>query len=93
MLPTNPAKRTELALKALGWQGGTVHQICQEFGVEAHEFLYHPQYSYYEYEQIYQIGWFGIRTCTRKYFLENLLPRHKGNLLFVFGVLSGLNVD
>lgn len=33
MKAITPGQRTQLAIQALGWQGGTVHQVANVFGV------------------------------------------------------------
>lgn len=37
---TKQELRTIAGLKALGWQGGTVHQIAEKFGIDANTMLY-----------------------------------------------------
>lgn len=39
--------RTQLVMKAIGWQGGTVHQLCDHLGLDVNEFLYsEPEHTY-----------------------------------------------
>jgi hypothetical protein len=38
--PTAPAKRTERLYKYFGWQGGTIHQLADETGVDSYTLLY-----------------------------------------------------
>lgn len=32
--------RTINVMRAIGWQGGTVHMLSKEFGFDVHDFLY-----------------------------------------------------
>lgn len=86
-------KRTELALRALDWQGGTVHQICNEFGINVDEFLYSSLPDGFEFDVNFNAGWYGIRTCSIEHFKTILMPKYKYSLMFVFGVLAGLNIE
>lgn len=87
-----PEKRTELALRALNWQGGTVHQICNEFCISVNDFLYSSLSNDFEGNNEFITGWYGIRTCSQDHFKNVLIPKYKGSLMFVFGALAGLNV-
>lgn len=80
--------RTRLALKLLGWQGGTVHQIAAEFGVSSTEFLYS---NANENAPTFANGWFAWRT-SREIWPE-LREKNKGDLQWLFGALSGANLE
>ncbi len=87
----NSETRVELALQLLNVKGGTVHQICETFGLNVNEFLYSDLQSDFERAMDFQKGWFAARTCNHDYFIEKIIPLYKGNLVFFFGCLSGLN--
>ena len=84
--------RTRLAIKILGWQGGTIHQVCETFGVKVNNFLYDSAEEVGVINSPFSHGWFAVRTCPLDYVRKTLIPRHRGNLQFVFGMLAGENL-
>lgn len=83
--------RTRLVMKALGWQGGTVHDLCKTLALDSHTFLYGDVAGVGDMASEFTGGWFGVRTCSPEYFREHLTAKHRGNLQFWFGVAAGLN--
>lgn len=79
--------RTEALIIAFGWKGGTIHQIAEETGCDAHELIYTPTN---EWELSYKEGWFSYQTCSLEYNQENIAPSRKGNLKFWIGVSAGV---
>lgn len=84
--------RTELLMQALGYQGGTVHQICAEVGIGVDEFLYtevHPS------DKMMGDHWFMgtcFNTCSMEHRKLVLLPKYKGNLYFWLGVCRSMEL-
>ena len=84
--------RTELLLQALGYQGGTVHDICRMVGIDVHEFL-HKQVP--PSDKMLGDHWFMgtcFNTCSMAYRHETLLPKYKGNLNFWLGVCRSMEL-
>lgn len=79
--------RTQALCKALGWQGGTIHQISDETNCSVNDLLYgSPNKS----SQNYTSGWFAGRTCSLEHNQMINFPKHKGDLNFWLGVADGL---
>lgn len=84
--------RTELLMQALGWQGGTVHDICHYVGINAHKFLYTDIPSN---QKMMGDDWFMgtcFNTCSMAYRHETLLPKYRGNLNFWLGVCRSMEL-
>lgn len=81
--------RTELLMLAFGWQGGTVHQICEVVGLDTTDFLYSVvALSGLDYSR----GWFCYRTNSLEFIKEkNVIEREKGNLEFWLGVVDAVD--
>ena len=80
-------KRTDLVMQALGWKGGTVHDLCKEIGCDSTEFLYSDLESI---NKSFEGGWFAIRTSPNSF--KELAKKNAGNLQFFFGVAAGQNL-
>ena len=81
--------RTEALMRAFGWQGGTVHQICDIIGLDVNDFLYGEEI---ESRIDHKKGSLAYRTC-RKEFNELHIETYKGNLQFWLGVASGVQTS
>lgn len=79
--------RSEALMRAFGWQGGTVQQICEVIGVDPHDLIYKTQE---EYLFSNKCGWFAYRTNSLEFNRKNILNQQKGNLQFWLGVCSGV---
>lgn len=88
----SPERRTETLCRALGWQGGTVHQACKEIGVPVHDFLYADVELENGLASNFILGQSAIRTCSKEFFLNTLKPKNIGNLQYWFGVCAGQNL-
>jgi hypothetical protein len=82
--------RTGALVKAMGWQGGTIHQLAQETGVDVHTLLYAKKPSDQSLASPYTQGWFAGRTCTIEFNKHTNFPKFKGNSDFWLGVAEGL---
>lgn len=78
--------RTQALMLALGWQGGTVHQLASDLGLDAYEIIYADAL---EYSQDHRNGWFAYRTNSLE-FNQRLKVSEKGNLQFWLGVAGGV---
>jgi hypothetical protein len=79
----NTAKTLELACKALGWQGGTIHDAAKALGVDSNDLLYGNAEGVGDMESDFTYGWM----------LSHLgKPIKAGNLQIVFGYLSRMNL-
>lgn len=69
--------RTELVMQAIGWQGGTVHELCKELGLEVSKFLTHrPEYTCIG--SSYYTGLY-IDTNSIDHRKSKLIPMFRGN--------------
>jgi hypothetical protein len=81
--------RTEAICKALGYQGGTIHQLAAETGVSVEDLLYGvPSATYLSSD--YSQGWAAGRTCSVDFNRTVNFPAHFGNKDFWLGVAMGL---
>ena len=83
--------RTEAIMKALGWQGGTIHQVAEETGCAVHDLLYSAPKSEYIGTD-FSHGWFAARTCTLEHNQTVNFPKHNGNIEFWLGVARGMQL-
>lgn len=79
--------RGEALMRAFGWQGGTIHQICELINIDPHDLIYAAQN---EHEFANKCGWFAYRTNSLEFNQEKIFPAMKGNLQFWLGVCSGV---
>ena len=79
------AKRLATLCKALGWQGGTVHQVAAETGVPVEVLLYGKASAEYMNSD-FSLGWFWARTNSLQFNLSVQFPKRKGNHDFWIGV-------
>lgn len=78
--------RTQALTTAFGWQGGTIHQVADETGCDAHDLIYA---SAEEWNTDYKQGWWAYRTCSLEH-NQKYVSQNKGNLQFWLGVASGV---
>lgn len=80
--------RTSLLCKALGWQGGTIHQVAEETGCQVHDLLYGTYQPMTDQDRRdYDSGWFAYATCSLEHNRNKSFPKYKGNLCFWYGVI------
>lgn len=82
--------RIQALMLAFGWQGGTVWQIAEETGCDAHDLIYKASE---EYNSSHRAGWFSYCTNSLEYNQEKIAPAMKGNLQFWIGVASGVQTN
>ena len=82
--------RTRLVMRGLGWQGGTVHDLCKHIGCDVDMFLSSDAEGVGDLSSEFSQGWFATRTSPN--YLQNIAPgRWRGSLNFWFGVAAGEN--
>ena len=86
----NSDKRTALLMQALGQQGGTVHDLCKELGLDSTKFLYSDIDESGGINSDFSRGWFSVTTCDKEH-LNTCFTTNNGNLSYFFGVISGQN--
>ena len=80
---------TILLMHAIGWQGGTVHQVAEYTGLSVPDILSlqkHEPYSGLNSPD--GAGWSCIRTCSLEWNRERIFPKYHGNIDFWAGVLQ-----
>jgi hypothetical protein len=78
--------RTEALMLAFGWQGGTVHQVAEKTGCDAHDIIYSKAASH---STDYAEGWFAYASCSFEH-NQQFCAGKRGNLQFWLGVASGV---
>ena len=82
-----PENRTTAYLRAIGWQGGTIHQIAEELGCNSTDLLYgKPSVDYLTSDSA--SGWFMGRTCGIES-IRKAVKTRRGNLDFWLGYARG----
>lgn len=79
--------RTEALMLAFGWKGGTIHQIAEETGCDAHDLIYKPAEGW---NNDNAGGWFAYSTNSLEFNQKVITPKRKGNLQFWIGVAGGV---
>lgn len=89
-----PEERARALYYFFGQQGGTIHQLAGQTGVDAHTLLYGDAPS------LNAGGWFAIRTCDAAHRRDVLASKARGDWSFwaeairgfwATGPLDGLN--
>ena len=83
--------RTRLVMNALGWQGGTVHELCKVIHCDVREFLYADAENVGVMNSSFSIGWFAAKTSPQ-YLKTKAIKEQAGNVQFWFGVASAQNL-
>lgn len=87
----NEINRTQALILALGWQGGTIHQVSQETGCDVQDLLYRmPESQHLSSDN--SSGWFAARTNDVEFNKLNIFPKMRGNLDFWLGVARGMQL-
>ena len=84
--------RTEHLMRAIGWKGGTIHQLSDELGIPSKAIL-----SGVPSNGTYLGGEYFMGTCWNTNSMEHkinvLLPHHKGSVDFWLGVARCMEID
>ena len=83
---TDPKTNTELLCLALGWQGGTVHQVAEATGLTAAQIINTDRMKEGE---SHGNGFSAVRTCSLEFNRTVNFPARQGNLSFWMGVARG----
>lgn len=76
--------RTEALCKALGWQGGTVHQVAEALGTDTNSILYAEPSSTHT-GSLYNTGLYW-NTNSAQHQQNDLIPNHRGEVDYWLGV-------
>ena len=87
MITRTPEKRTANLLAFFGWQGGTIHQLAAETGVDVRTLLYADS----AYTDRFAQGCCALETCGLAYRLK-LAQRTHGDVAFWLGVAHAVDV-
>ena len=87
----NKINRTQALMAALGWQGGTIHQVSEETGCDVQALLYGMPESQHLNSDNCQ-GWFAARTNDVQFNKVNVFPKMRGNVDFWLGVARGMQL-
>lgn len=79
---------TEALCKALGWQGGTVHQVADELGIDTHSILYGEPSATYT-SSPYNLGLYWS-TNSKEHQKEVLIPQNRGDIDYWLGVAHAI---
>lgn len=81
--------RTELVMQAIGWQGGTVHDLCRELGLDVIKFLNHePEFKT---SRDYILGTY-INTNNMRYRKNVIIPKYRGNYDYWIGAAKSMEL-
>lgn len=83
------AEKTLVIMHALGWQGGTIHQVEQETGLKSNELWFGDITDKGHGDCDSARGWLAVRTCSLEHNRKVNWPRYRGNLNFWLGVMAG----
>jgi hypothetical protein len=79
----------ECLLFAFDYNGGTIHQIADETGVNPLTLLYgKSEFTYMGSDNC--SGWFAVNTCSVEFNKRVNFPKYKGNADFWIGVIEGV---
>jgi hypothetical protein len=77
-------------MHALGWQGGTIHQVVEATGLTVEQILkLNETREDVNIGSDQSAGWFAVRTCDLEFNLRVNFPKRQGNVAFWFGVMRG----
>lgn len=80
---------TELLCYALGWQGGTIHQVAEATRLTHAQILNLDATP----ERGTSNGWFAVRTCSHAYLQKRIFPDRQGNVAFWAGAARGIAIS
>lgn len=89
-LEMTPETRMKNACIALGWQGGTVHDVCAEIGLDPYDFLYGAAEIDYvdgSVSKAFKQGYFEARNA------KDNTKKRAGDLQYWLGVVSAVAND
>lgn len=84
---------TQLLCYAIGWQGGTIHQVAETTGLSVDWIASTNALEAGAKNQNdgdFRGGWFCVRTCGQDYVKEKVIPNRKGDEAFWLGAVSGI---
>ncbi len=88
----SPEQRSSNLFAYFGYQGGTIHQIAQETGVDAQTLLYAEPKDGTYLSSLYSLGSSALETCTLNWRRNTLAPQHHGQIDYWLGVADAFEV-
>lgn len=85
-----PEQRSLALMHALGWQGGTIHQVAAVTGCEVADLLHGEDDAHLG--GAFGMGFSAVRTCGREFF-NRTAEKHFGVLAFWLGVAEGQHLN
>lgn len=82
-----PENKTLAVMHALGWQGGTIHQVCDVIGCDSTAFLYRDLGNI---SSDFMRGYNAVSLHWHN--KDAFIANEQGNLEFWFGVAAGQNI-
>lgn len=80
--------RLEAYCKALGWHGGTIHQVAEQTKCSPDKLL-EGLPTATNLSSDYTKGWFAARTCSVEHNRLINFPKYIGNVDFWLGIADG----
>lgn len=78
--------RTAAIMRLIGWQGGTVHQLCEYLGVDVNKFLWDEKDL--SKDSNYTLGLY-CSTNSKAYINSHIVPKYKGDTQYWIGAAVG----
>lgn len=78
--------RTTAVMSLVGWQGGTVHQLCEYLGIDVNKFLWNEKDL--SKDSNYTIGLY-CSTNSKDYINSYIVPKYKGDVQYWIGAAVG----
>ncbi len=86
-----PEQRMKNLLAYFGWQGGTIHQLEAETGVDG-DVLLHGKPSATWLASDYSLGSAALETCTKEWRVDVLAGGRRGYADYWLGVADAMSV-
>lgn len=75
----------------LGWQGGTIHQLSDCFGVSSNDLVYGEPDNTIGIDSDWMLGQFAYDTCSKEFVMRELFARYRGVKDFWLGYMHASN--
>ncbi len=83
--------RTLAMMLAIGWQGGTVHQLAVETGISVTDIIYGKPEST-EFASPYNLGWMLAQVSSTIPLSDYMRKKYHGNKDFWLGIAEGMSL-
>ena len=78
--------RTAAVMSLIGWQGGTIHQLCEYLGIDVNKFLWDDKDL--SKDSNYTLGLY-CSTNSKSYINSYIVPKYKGDAQYWIGAAVG----